>query len=146
MRWRFSDLWGIAIVGGAAFLMAAVAFLRWESEPRSIKSGNPIQLSEGRELYSRYCITCHGQNMEGERGWPARKPSGHSFAPPLDSSGHVANHSDDQLFEMISSGIAGSDMPAFGGALTDDQIEAVLAFIKSNWPEDLRTHQERLSG
>lgn len=29
-----------------------------------------------------------------------------------------------------------SDMPAFGGILSDDEIRAVLAFIKSTWPEE----------
>jgi mono/diheme cytochrome c family protein len=30
-----------------------------------------------------------------------------------------------------------SDMPAFGELLTDEEITAVLAYIKSSWPEDI---------
>jgi mono/diheme cytochrome c family protein len=30
-----------------------------------------------------------------------------------------------------------SDMPAFGGKLADDEIWAVLAFIKSRWPSEI---------
>lgn len=32
-----------------------------------------------------------------------------------------------------------SDMPAFGGTLSDEEIRAVLAFIASRWPENVRT-------
>jgi mono/diheme cytochrome c family protein len=36
-------------------------------------------------------------------------------------------------------------MPAFEGVLTDAEIWAVLAFIKSRWPEEIRKRQERLN-
>ena len=32
-------------------------------------------------------------------------------------------------------------MPAFGGALSDDEIWAVLAYIKSSWPREIRKAQ-----
>lgn len=38
-----------------------------------------------------------------------------------------------------------SRMPAFGGMLSDDDITAVLAFIKSEWPPEIRAAQERLN-
>ncbi|WP_292662015.1 hypothetical protein [Mesorhizobium sp.] len=34
-----------------------------------------------------------------------------------------------------------SDMPGFGNVLTDEEIRAVLAFIKSTWPERERAYQ-----
>ncbi len=39
-----------------------------------------------------------------------------------------------------------SDMPAFDQILTDSQIWAVLAFIKSTWPEDIRERQKSAKG
>jgi mono/diheme cytochrome c family protein len=36
-----------------------------------------------------------------------------------------------------------SDMPGFDQILTDHQIWAVLAFIKSTWPKDVRERQNR---
>lgn len=36
-------------------------------------------------------------------------------------------------------------MPAFGQRLTDDEIAATLAFIKSTWPADIRARQARRS-
>ena len=35
-----------------------------------------------------------------------------------------------------------SGMPSFAGDLSDADIEAVLAFIKSTWPEPVRAAQE----
>lgn len=32
-------------------------------------------------------------------------------------------------------------MPAFGDALTGDEIAAVLDFIKSTWPAEMRQYQ-----
>ncbi|WP_316980019.1 c-type cytochrome [Shumkonia mesophila] len=38
-----------------------------------------------------------------------------------------------------------SGMPAFGEALSDEQIWAVLAFIKSTWPEPVRQRQDLMN-
>jgi mono/diheme cytochrome c family protein len=66
-------------------------------------------------------------------------------APPHDASGHTWHHPDEVLFSIIKEGIEKhappryeSDMPAFGGTLTDDEIWVVLAYIASSWPEDIR--------
>ncbi|SFP84406.1 hypothetical protein SAMN04488047_11438 [Tranquillimonas alkanivorans] len=36
-------------------------------------------------------------------------------------------------------------MPAFEGVLSDAEIEAVLAYIKSTWPERQRTFQAEVT-
>ena len=38
-----------------------------------------------------------------------------------------------------------SDMPAFEGILSDDEIVAVLAYIKSTWPERERGFQAEVT-
>ena len=35
-----------------------------------------------------------------------------------------------------------SAMPAFGDVLSDAEIEAILGYIASTWPEDIRAAQE----
>ena len=37
-----------------------------------------------------------------------------------------------------------SDMPAFAGVLSDQEINAVIAFIKSRWPEPVRAQQQTI--
>jgi len=36
-------------------------------------------------------------------------------------------------------------MPGFGDTLSDREIWAVLAYIKSRWPEEIRQRQEAIS-
>ena len=38
-----------------------------------------------------------------------------------------------------------SDMPGFGDRLSDDEIRAVLDYIKSTWPEREADHQRTVS-
>ena len=38
-----------------------------------------------------------------------------------------------------------SDMPAFIGTLSDEEIWAILAYIKSFWPQELRKAQRDLT-
>jgi mono/diheme cytochrome c family protein len=38
-----------------------------------------------------------------------------------------------------------SDMPAFAGVLSDEEIWAVLAFIKNSWPENIRKAQAEVN-
>ena len=73
-------------------------------------------------------------------------------APPHDASGHTWHHPDGVLFRITKEGVAAvvgggyqSDMPAFGDVLSDDEIRAVLAYIKSMWPERERAYQAEVS-
>ncbi|MEL7282837.1 MAG: cytochrome c, partial [Pseudomonadota bacterium] len=35
-----------------------------------------------------------------------------------------------------------SNMPIYDGVLTDDEIIAVLSYIKSTWPQDIRARHD----
>ncbi|TCZ61044.1 c-type cytochrome [Roseicella aquatilis] len=113
-------------------------------------SGVTATLARGRHLYAQYCASCHGTELEGQPNWRQRRPDGRLPAPPHDATGHTWHHSDAQLFELTKRGPAGlvpgyaSDMPAFSDVLDDDEIHAVLLFIKSTWPADIRARQEAL--
>lgn len=62
-------------------------------------------------------------------------------APPHDETGHTWHHADSVLFGITKRGLVPpyappdyqSDMPGFARRLSDDDIWAVLAFIKSHW-------------
>lgn len=103
---------------------------------------NKEQVALGAKVYSAHCAACHGAKLEGQPGWRERLPNGRLPAPPHDESGHTWHHPDDVLFGITREGLvpgryapAGyqSDMPAFAGRLADDEIWAVLAFIKTHW-------------
>jgi len=106
----------------------------------------------GETLYGKHCAACHGENLEGQRDWKSPLPPGRMPAPPHDVSGHTWHHPDGVLFRIIKDGPAAvvgggyrSDMPGFGNVMSDDEIRAVLAFIKSSWPEQERRYQAEMS-
>jgi len=113
-------------------------------EARAIERGEP--------LYQQHCASCHGVQLEGQPDWRSRKADGRLPAPPHDMSGHTWHHSDEQLFRITKHGLTPplapegyeSDMPAFADVLTDAEIRAVLAFIKSRWPAHIRDRRTRL--
>jgi len=102
-------------------------------------------LALGAKLYAEHCAACHGARLEGQPDWRERLPSGRLPAPPHDATGHTWHHPDEVLFAITKQGFAPpvappgyeSDMPAFGGVLSDDEIRAVLAYIKSQWPKEI---------
>lgn len=115
-------------------------------------SARRAALAEGLGIYNQHCARCHGANLEGQPDWKQRLPSGRLPAPPHDAGGHTWHHSDRALFEITKKGTAAvvgggyeSDMPGFGGVLTDDEIRAVLGYIETRWsPKVLEWRAEML--
>ncbi len=136
------------VVLGGVPLFAALAGGGWVA----LHQADSAQIAAGQAIYSEHCASCHGANLEGQPDWQTRLPNGRMPAPPHDVTGHTWHHSDDQLFTIVKKGVSAivpdyeSDMPAFEGKLTDDEIRAVLEFIKSTWPEREREVQARRSG
>ncbi len=139
------------LVGAVIVVMAIAAW--WMFRPQTpagrADAGDVRQVALGAMVYRDHCASCHGANLEGQPEWKSRKPDGRFPAPPHDETGHTWHHPDDTLFQLTKLGLkpplapAGyeSDMPAFGSILTDEQIWAVLAFIKSKWPEKIQARQ-----
>jgi mono/diheme cytochrome c family protein len=102
---------------------------------------DPAQVALGQKLYAQHCAACHGAKLEGQPDWRRRLPNGRMPAPPHDESGHTWHHPDAVLFGITKDGLVPpyaprdyqSDMPAFGGTLSDEEIRAVLAYIKGHW-------------
>lgn len=134
-------------------LLAALAVGGWWawSVRQAIDPDNPRQVARGAGLYAIHCAQCHGANLQGEADWRTRRPDGQLPAPPHDASGHTWHHSDEHLFGITKHGMARyappdykSAMPSYVGKLSDAEIRAVIAFIKSTWPEPIRRRQEAL--
>ena len=112
---------------------------------------NAETLQLGKELYAETCSSCHGANLEGQPDWKRRLDNGRMPAPPHDASGHTWHHPDQDLLVIVRDGLGAivpgyeSDMPAFGSTLTDEDIGAILAFIKSTWPEREREFQAQVT-
>lgn len=138
---------GVGVAGVLLILFAVIMSLRSQTIP-TIDPNNLEAVAQGRQIYEAQCANCHGVNLEGEANWQEPNPDGTLRAPPHDETGHTWHHNDAYLVESIklggprltsSQGV--SAMPAYDKILSDEQIIAVLAYIKSAWPTDVRVSQ-----
>lgn len=139
-------------MAGAVLAGIALGWIVMYGGSGAADPNNQNMVSEGQKLYAVHCAQCHGADLQGEPDWQNRRPSGELPAPPHDQTGHTWHHPDEHLFAVTKYGIARfapadykSNMPGFIGKLTDRQINAVLAFIKSRWPRDIRERQDALN-
>ncbi len=93
---------------------------------------NPIfpdqnSISQGRTIYQKNCLTCHGRS-----GVP---PRGLDLNPyPLDLTVHIPQHPDGAIFNFIDRGVEGSAMRAWGegeGKLTETEIWHLVNFLRT---------------
>lgn len=142
-----------------AFALGVIAVL----VTLSLSSGRPSNrllrpddmrlLVLGQKVYAAQCAACHGQRLEGQPNWRERGADGRLPAPPHDASGHTWHHPDDVLFRITKHGVVKaanlknyeSAMPAFENRLSDEEIIAVLSWIKSKWPPEIRARLDRMN-
>lgn len=145
----------LALIGALALLYTAVfASAGIDGVTTSLKADDLAIVAAGEVVYQSQCAACHGQYLEGQSDWRSRDENGLLRAPPHDATGHTWHHADDLLFELtkygpgavLRDGTYKTVMPAFEATLTDEQIIAVLSFIKNTWPEQERSWQDETNG
>ncbi|SFQ70972.1 Cytochrome c, mono-and diheme variants [Roseivivax halotolerans] len=137
-----------AVLLGAALL--ATVTLRAGEERIVLRDTDPDTVALGAAVYVEHCAACHGANLEGQPDWRSPGPDGRLPAPPHDETGHTWHHDGETLFRLTKFGIGAliddpdyaSNMPVYDGVLTDEEIVAVLSYIKSTWPEDIRARHD----
>ena len=144
-------------VAGVVTLAAAGLYyfsMSTEMEPQDIKlePNNINSVTVGRTVYLQNCASCHGIQLEGQKNWRRRNSDGYLPAPPHDETGHTWHHSDSYLFNMTKYGIEKiigkkyqNNMPAYERILSDKEIIAVLSYIKSMWPKNIREKHNQLN-
>ena len=145
----------VVIAVGIAF---AVGFFGWPRlfGPKGEFLLNPHDekiVARGQQIYRQECATCHGAELEGQPNWRSPDADGMLPAPPHDETGHTWHHTDEVLFELTKYGLAKmsgltdhkTNMPTYEGVLSDEEIIAVLSFIKSRWPEDVRNRHDEMN-
>lgn len=152
----FLKSWRMAI-GLAVLISAGGAWYLFSLDARSTPSGllrakDAAVVATGQRIYADICAACHGDNLQGQDNWQTRDSDGYLPAPPHDETGHTWHHADQLLFDLTKLGIqkfAGGDyktkMPAYEGILSDDEIVAVLSYIKSQWPEEIRMRHDQIN-
>lgn len=140
------------LAGAVAFLVGAIIVAERDA-PGAIDPADKALVAAGKRIYDTRCSACHGAKLEGQPNWRERLPGGRMPAPPHDASGHTWHHPDAVLFGIVKEGLVPgkfappgyeSDMPAFGATLSDDDIRAVLAYVKSTWPQQQLAYQREI--
>ncbi|WP_420473946.1 c-type cytochrome [Noviherbaspirillum sp. ST9] len=143
-----------AIALGVASIAATAMFFFSKPQSGFIDPSDSEMVAKGKNIYAAHCAACHGANLEGQPEWRKRLPNGRLPAPPHDGSGHTWHHPDAVLVDIVKNSLVPgrtapdgyqSDMPAYANVLSDTDIAAVLAYIKSTWPPEALAMQKELS-
>ncbi len=142
---------GIAII--VLLIVGVFALTLLRNANRQAADGQATdEIAIGKRVYAQQCASCHGINLEGQPNWQAELPGGGRLAPPHDLTGHTWHHPDQQLFDITKYGgqkFSAPDyknyMPAYAERMSDAEIWAVLAYIKSTWPPNIREAQAKLN-
>ncbi len=103
-----------------------------ETEPRF----DPAVLAVGEEVYTANCASCHGVDLKGG-------VVNNMLVPSHLDDGHTWHHPDSYLVDVVTNGgtIPGQ-MPAYRDTLTEDEIIAVLDYIKNHWSDRIYEMQQ----
>lgn len=150
-----TNLKRLALIFSITVASAAILYNLQSDRPPNISltPANSTVVQQGRQIYSEHCASCHGANLEGQPNWRQRDEDGYLPAPPHDAAGHTWHHSDRQLFELTKIGLGAmlgdknfkTRMPAYRDVLDDNQILAVLSFIKSRWPSEIQSRHDKIN-
>jgi len=108
---------GLAAIGMA---LAAGEIIRPKQAAESPATASSVVPPTGTQAYQGYrlflmnCAHCHGSDARGSEG------------PDL----HGITKSDARISSLIKNGIKG-EMPKFGEKLTDTDVQALIAFVRS---------------
>ena len=87
---------------------------------------------QGKKLYGQFCVTCHGESGKGDGPAAAAlnpKPRDHT------NKEYMSQMSDEEMLKVIKNGGASVGksplMPPWGASLKDDQIQDVIAYIRT---------------
>jgi mono/diheme cytochrome c family protein len=81
---------------------------------------SPEAIASGAKLYNILCTQCHGVEAYGTR-----------LAPALNNQTFLSQTSDAAIQQIISGGVTGTSMPAWGGYLTQADIAAITAYLRN---------------
>ena len=116
-----------------------------------ITRDSALMIARGKIIYESYCVSCHQVNLIGAENWKGLDEDGHRKAPPLNGTGHTWHHDDATLHNIIKYGLVKlvknyeGKMLGFEDNLKDKDIDSVLSYMKSFWPEDVYQQQINLN-
>ena len=106
------------------------------------------QVNRGNNLFQENCAVCHKPDASGTTNWRELDANGKLPPPPLNGTAHTWHHPLSILRRTVRMGgiPLGGTMPGFEEKLTNKQIDDILAWVQSHWPDEIyRIWDERNS-
>ena len=109
------------------------------AQPSVAREGDFAKVMRGKKLFLQNCASCHGSQAEGAPQWSTPGADGKYPPPPLDGTAHTWHHPTAALKRTIREGTIaiGGKMPPWGGKLSDEDMEAIIAWFQSLWPDEI---------
>ncbi len=117
----------VVLLIGAIFLLGAVG----SDDSGKTRISAESRPSDGKVLYERFCMGCHGDQGQGYI-----QPD----APPLNADGEVWQYTDEEITQFIIRD-GGEVMPAMEDSLTDEEVQLIYDYIKEWWTPEQRAAQ-----
>jgi mono/diheme cytochrome c family protein len=97
------------------------------------------QAERGKTVFDTHCAICHGAEAVGTPDWRNPMADGRYPPPPLNGSAHGWHHPLAALRRQIKRGGVkfGGWMPAFDDSIADKQVDEVIAYVQSLWPDSI---------
>lgn len=110
MRWKAAALACAAVLGGSTLMMA---------QTQALSTARPTDIAAGKRVFDAQCAWCHGADGAGGNGSTLR--------------GMKLRHAatDAALLDILKTGIAGTEMPAFAISLTGRTAWQTAAYVRS---------------
>ena len=106
-----------------------------DEDPTPVK-GDPVK---GKQLYTKYCLSCHGPNGEGSKGTGvtfSRPRDLPILAPALNNPGFQVAATDKMIKHALSRGRRGTPMPSFlKSGMTVQDLNDIVRYIRSFTPD-----------
>jgi len=126
---------GISALGSGIvlFIAGAIVLVNYGSIDSGVEKNirNPISpnmgsLETGKDLYKKYCQTCHGPGGLGDG------PSAvYLDSAPANLRTHVPLHPDRGLFRFIYNGITDTEMKGMKNTLSNEQVWHIVNYIQT---------------
>jgi len=120
----------IAVLLGGLSLSAIALTAQGNPEAAKIKNpvaSSPESIATGKQVYQRYCRSCHGVNAEGGSGSDISPP-----APDLTDAEWKRGGTDGEIFSVIKNGVPPDlSMEPWGDRIKDQDIWNLVNYIRS---------------
>jgi mono/diheme cytochrome c family protein len=112
-----------------------------EKYNQPVSPGTEEQLVQGKDIFTKNCVTCHGSGGKGDGpGATTLQPKPADFTDPE----HSSFYSNQGRIYLIKKGIPGTAMAAWENTLSEEEILSVYVYVNSlkNSGEMMEHHEQ----